>query len=368
MLDGKGGVLTPGLIDVESTLGVHEVSAESATTDLSDGRGPFTAGFRPAAGFDPMSVRIPITRKGGITSVVVAPEGGVLSGVGTWADLTGSISNRPTEADDVALFVTVGANGANHVGKARGALWMRLREIAEEARLLSSKARDFENRSLRELSLDPLHLRAFDRALKGELVFAVHAHKAADIAAVLDFGSWVKTTSRGKETLKIVILGGTEAWMVRDELAAAKAAVVLDPMEDGPQTFSRLRTREDAAVLLDKANVPLVLYVGGWDENARRLPQVAGNAVARGLDRNRALKAMTQTPAAIFGKTDRGVIAAGRRADVVLWSKDPFELDSVAKTVFIAGRAHSLDSRQDELARRYLRQPAPRPASKTERE
>ncbi len=364
VVDGKGGVLTPGLVDVEGTVGVREVSMEESTTDYEDKRSPWTPGFRPALGFDPHSVRIPITRKGGVTRVIVAPDGGVLSGIGTWAPLTGALEDRPSVDDDAALFVSING-GAAHTGKARGALWTHLMDLTEQARLYRAKAKDFDRNALRTLALSPLHLRAFDRALKGEVAFAARVDKAADIIALLEFAQWVKTSSRGKEKLRLVIVGGVESWMLAPRLAKENVAVVIDPMEDGPHEFNRLRTHSNAAGILDKAGVDVILYVSGWFENARRLRQIAGNAVAQGLDRQTAIKAMTQTPAKVFqsksgARKKRGVIAPGAVADVVLWSADPLELSTTAKVVFINGRAHSLDTRQDALARRYFRIKSPK--------
>ena len=89
--------------------------------------------------------------------------------------------------------------------------------------------------------------------------------------------------------------------------------------------------------------------------NLRRIRQAAGNAVAHGLAPDAALAAMTRNPAAIFGVSDRaGTLAAGRPADLVLWSGDPLEVTTLAERVFIGGQAVTMRSRQTELRDRYL--------------
>ena len=90
--------------------------------------------------------------------------------------------------------------------------------------------------------------------------------------------------------------------------------------------------------------------------NARKVRQLAGNAVAHGLPKDAALAALTAKPAEIFGLAgERGRIARGQIADLVLWSGDPLEVTSVADQVWIAGRAVEMRSRQTELRDRYLK-------------
>jgi imidazolonepropionase-like amidohydrolase len=90
-------------------------------------------------------------------------------------------------------------------------------------------------------------------------------------------------------------------------------------------------------------------------QRARRIRQVAGNAVAHGLPPEVALAAITATPAEIFGlSASRGRIAAGQIADVVLWSGDPLEVTTVAEQVWIAGASVEMKSRQTELRDRYV--------------
>ena len=84
------------------------------------------------------------------------------------------------------------------------------------------------------------------------------------------------------------------------------------------------------------------------------LRQEAGNAIAYGLDRDAALRAVTLDAARTWGVEARlGSLEVGKDADVVVWSGDPFELTTRAERVFIAGREVSLDTRQKQLFERY---------------
>ena len=89
--------------------------------------------------------------------------------------------------------------------------------------------------------------------------------------------------------------------------------------------------------------------------NARRMRQLAGNAVANGLPHEVAMQAMTINAASIFGVADQtGSIVPGKRGDLVIWSGDPLEVTSVAERVIIGGQVIPMESRQTKLRDRYL--------------
>ena len=99
---------------------------------------------------------------------------------------------------------------------------------------------------------------------------------------------------------------------------------------------------------------------GDASHNARKIRQLAGNAVANGLPWEDGLAGLTRVPAETFGVADRlGSIAVGKRADLVLWSGDPLEVSAVAMQVWLDGRAIPMRSRQTELRDRYLRAATP---------
>ena len=87
--------------------------------------------------------------------------------------------------------------------------------------------------------------------------------------------------------------------------------------------------------------------------NARTVTQLAGNAVRAGLPWQAALQAVTTTPARVFGRDDLGTIEVNARANLVVWSDDPFELSAKPTAVMIGGRIQPLESRQTLLRDRY---------------
>ena len=86
----------------------------------------------------------------------------------------------------------------------------------------------------------------------------------------------------------------------------------------------------------------------------------AGNAVAHGLNWDAALRAVTLTPAEIYGMADTaGSLEAGKAADVVIWPGDPLELTNFPEQVFINGEKVPMVSRQTLLRDRYLQADGP---------
>jgi imidazolonepropionase-like amidohydrolase len=147
-------------------------------------------------------------------------------------------------------------------------------------------------------------------------------------------------------------MGAVAGWRISGDLASRKIPVVVKPLTDIP-SFDALGATLENPARLAKAGATLVL--SSFDtHNARNLRQEAGNAIAYGLDRDAALRAVTLEPARVWGVADRvGSLEAGKDADVVVWSGDPFELTTGPEHVFIAGQEMSKDTRQRQLFEKY---------------
>ena len=133
-------------------------------------------------------------------------------------------------------------------------------------------------------------------------------------------------------------------------------------MSNIPSSFATLNQRQENAALLTRAGIRLAIVgTAGTDVtrfNARNLKYEAGNAVAYGMSHDEALRAVTLTPAELFGLSDRiGSLQPGRDANVVVWSADPFEFSTRVEHVFIRGREVKEPSRQDLLIERYKPHP-----------
>ncbi|MEK7703448.1 MAG: imidazolonepropionase [Myxococcota bacterium] len=347
VIDGTGKVLTPGLIETQTQLGLVEVELEATTRDFALDRVPLAPGFRAIDGFNANTVRVPLAREEGITSVVVSPRGGVIAGTGAWIDLESRGDLRTHVRPPVAMFGAIDTDAAAVAGGARGGIWLALRELIADARDYRTHVSAYPRGEVRPGSLSAQHLEAMLPVIDGKLPLVLAAQRASDIVAAIELAKAQK--------LRIIIAGGAEAWLVAKELAAARVPVIVRPSIQAPASFETLGARDDIATLLDRAGVPLIISAWDADQNIRRLRQEAGMAVAYGLPHGAALRAIIATPAAAFGKgATHGVLATGYRADLVLWSGDPLEVTSVVERVWVGGTEEGLDTRQRALARRYL--------------
>lgn len=353
-IDATGKWVTPGLVNASTQLGVVEIGAIADTRDVNArGREGIAAAFTVWEGFNPASALIAPARNEGITSVVVAPGGGLISGQAAMIDLLpGSVSDVLVRGP-VAMIAQIDNPGRASTG-ARGELLLRLREVLDDARLYARRRADFERNQTRDFAVSRLDLEALQPVLAGTLPLVIGADRASDIEAALKLAD--------DYDLRIMIAGGAEAWLVADKLAAAKVPVLTGAMQNIPGGFTTLGLRQENAGLLRRAGVEVVLVGNGPGDpdtfNVRNIRQEAGNAVAYGMTWDDALRAVTLTPAQVFGLGERmGSLQAGRTANVVVWSGDPFELSTVAEHVFIRGRAMDGDSRQDMLVRRYRQLP-----------
>lgn len=356
-IDAAGKIVTPGLYDAYSYIGVVEVSLVVETDDRVQSGARYTASFRVADAINPRSTLIPVNRIEGITRAVVTPAVAAESFSSPVAGLGSVIHLGGVEdylvARDAALYVHLGEEGAVLAGGARGLTLMRLREALQDARDFSEHRGAFETRARRQYSVSRPDLEALAETLDGERPVVVSVDRASDIRTALrladEFG------------LKLVVAGGAEAWMEADRLAAAQVPVILDPLENLPDRFESLGATLENAARLHAAGVT-VAFATGESHNARNMRQAAGNAVAYGLPWDAALAAMTVNPARIFGlEGATGSLQAGKDADLVIWDGDPLEVTSAAERVFIRGRDIPMVSRHTLLRDRYGNDAGPLP-------
>jgi imidazolonepropionase-like amidohydrolase len=152
--------------------------------------------------------------------------------------------------------------------------------------------------------------------------------------------------------VKLILAGAAEGWEIAAAIAAAGVPVLVEPMNNIPG-YDALGVRYANAAVLAKAGVKVALLETDTHKS-RNLRQQAGNAVSYGMTWDQALRAVTLSPAEIFGVADRyGSLEPGKVANVVVWSGDPFEFTTGVEHVLIRGKEIPLRSRQTELFERY---------------
>lgn len=345
VIDADGGWITPGIFTPFSQLGLIEVALEGATVDSRASESPFSVALDVSDGFNPAGTHIASSRLEGVTRAAIFPSTGWNLFAGQGALIETSNGSDSLFASQSFVFADLSQSGASTAGGSRPAAWAYLEAAFADARGYPGRfAGDHQGDALNRHDAAALL-----PVVRGRVPLVVNLDRAADIRRALRF--------QGENApLQLIIQGGAEAWMVADELAAAGVPVLVDPIRNLPGSFDSLGSTLEGAARLHAAGVTVAYTTETADGyfNARLLPQHAGNAVAHGVPWNDAFRAITLTPAEIYGVGDRfGALATGYAGDVVVWDGDPLEVMSGAVAVFIDGEPTEMESRQTRLADRY---------------
>jgi imidazolonepropionase-like amidohydrolase len=354
-IDATGKTVTPGFVDASTQLGVQEVAAVNDTRDMSArGKDNIAASFTVWEGLNPNSVLLAPARKEGITTFVIVPTGGLVSGQAALVDVVPGTTTDMIIRAPVAMVAEIGDPQSVGLGS-RGELIVKLRELLEDTKFFQTHRDAFDRAQTRPFSASRLDLEAMIPVVEGKLPLLVSVDRASDIDAAMRLAR--------EYNVKLMISSAAEGWMIADKLAAARIPVLTGAMNNIPAGFAALGQRQENAGLLRKAGVQVALIgnAGGGDEeafNVRNLKQEAGNAVSYGMTWDDALRAVTLAPAELFGAADRvGSLRPGLEGNVVVWSGDPFEFTTRAEHVFVRGREYTEKTRQDLLIERYRNLP-----------
>jgi imidazolonepropionase-like amidohydrolase len=368
VIDATGLEVYPGLFDPVTQIGLNEVSAVSATVDISE-LGDFNPELVAATAVNPASEHIPVTRANGITHVIAAPgtsgfdlqSGGIIAGQASAFNLAGwtmdemqlkrsaaMVINWPsiqTRSFDFATFdykEKPYADAKREYDKSVNELsdWLNRARHYAQAKETGSPAL-FE-RDLKLESLVPV--------VEGKLPALVIADDERDIRNAVDFCT--------KQNVKMILGGGAQAWKLKDLLKAKKIPVILGPTarlpekEDTPYDKPMTQPSE-----LFTAGIPFAFSSFGT-AFSRRLPQYAGAAVAYGLPHGEALKAVTSNAAQFFGLADQlGTIEPGKLANIIVTNGDPLEIQTEVRFLFIKGQLTSTENRHRQLYEQYRKRP-----------
>lgn len=347
IIDAKGKVVTPGLIGASTALGLVDVGFSAGTNDSNSSLTSISktgAAFDVSYAINPDSTLMAIARIEGVTSAATAMSrtGQLFNGQGAVISLANVA--QPIIKARSFISTSVSNDGADSTGGSRSVLWVSLQAALAEAKMAIGKSLTPSDEWHGDLSR--ADIAALIPLVKGDIPLLVDARRAADIRQVI-------ALKQGHPQMNIVITNATEGWRVANELADSNIAVILNPEANLPSTFDQLgATLKNAGRLADAG---VKVSIGMETHNIRLARQHAGNAVANGLSWQQGLAALTINVAKVYGIDKAlGSLAAGKQADLVVWSGDPLEVTETAEVVFIAGEKVDMQSRQSKLRDRYL--------------
>ncbi|MFQ5709536.1 MAG: amidohydrolase family protein [bacterium] len=348
----------PGMIAANTMLGLVEISAVRATRDFAE-VGDITPNVRAEAAINPDSELLPVARANGVTAALSIPGGGLISGTSALIVLDGWTWENLTLKAPVGLHVwwpRMGVNRAPWITKSekdqlkeRDERLQRIRDAFEEARAYL-KAKKAEQQKGVPFHESDLRWHAMVPFLTREAPVFVHANEIRQIQAAVD---WAK-----EEGVKMVLVGGRDAWRVADLLKENDIPVVIAGTHAVPmRRWEAYDAPFTNPVKLYQAGVKFCIAGPGGSFGAaheRNLPYEAATAAAYGLPKEEALKAVTLYPAQILGVADRlGSLETGKDATLIITDGDPLEIRTHVEKEFIQGRKIDLTSRHTQLYEKY---------------
>ena len=350
VIDATDKHIYPGFIATNSTLGLVEVDAVRATSDV-DELGDFLPHVRTAIAYDAESKIVESMRPNGVLVAQVAPRGGRISG---------SSSVMQMDAwnwEDAIIKEDEGIHLNWPRPYSRGRYWLgEDPSLKVNKNYLSNiqKLKTFiENAKVYDPKQNPVHLpyQAMKGLFEGSKTIYLHA---TDEKQIVDGISYLK-----KIGLKsIVLVGGNDSPKHIKFLKENNIAVIVSRPhrlpdredEDPKQSFKLASQLIDAGVLIS-------IDVSGRMERmyTRNLPFYAGSFAAHGIDKEVALQLITLNPAKILGIEDRlGSITKGKDATLFICEGDALDMrTNIIHHAFIGGREISLETHQTELWKRY---------------
>lgn len=353
-IDARGKRVYPGMWDSFTPVGLAEIGG-IATMNMRSELGDFNPNDRAIVAINVESEMIAITRSTGVTNVLTAPSGGIMSGQAavlhmagwTWEDMAanpsaayiinyprsgggrgGGFSPSPDQARSASERTTQQLNSLKDM--------LRTAKTYEEARAAGSQDFDLKLESMRPL-------------VRGDKLALVAADREDEIRGALALAD-----SFG---LMVAISGGDEAWKVADLLARKNVPVILGSLQSTPAPDAPYDAIYAQPGVLYRAGVKIAFSTGAAS-NARHVPYHAALATAYGLPPDAAMNALTIWPAEIFGVGDQlGSVEAGKIANVFIADGDPLDIRTHVSAIFIKGRNVPLDDRHTRLYEKWKARP-----------
>ncbi len=355
-IDLLGKHVYPGMIAAASVIGLTEIGAVAVTRDFSE-RGEVNPNVRAEVAYHPDSEIIPVTRSNGVLLAHSCPTGGLISGTSAVMMLDGWTWETSTLKAPAGLHINWPNMGAvrsryfriteEEASKRREETLKKLDTIFEEARryLVAKEAADQSGKI--ELETD-LRWEAMLPVLRREVPVFMHASEVRQIESAVEWAN--------RQNVKMVIVGGYDAWRVADLLKKYEIPVIYETVNSLPRRrWEDFDTPFTGPVKLYEAGVKYCISMGtGGASNHRNTPYEASKAASYGLPKDEALKSVTLYAAEVLGIADKaGSLEKGKDATLMITDGDPLEITTQVAQVYIQGKKIDMSDRHKILYDKY---------------
>ena len=355
-IDLQGKHVYPGMIAAASVIGLTEIGAVAVTRDFAE-RGDVNPNVRAEVAYHPDSEIIPVTRSNGVLLAHSCPTGGLISGTSAVMMLDGWTWETATLKAQTGLHINWPNMGAissrrfrrseEEVAKRREEAMKKLDSTFEEAQryLVAKEAANQSGRI--ELETD-LRWEAMLPVLRREVPVFMHASEVRQIESAVEWAN--------RHNLKMVIVGGYDAWRVADLLKKYEIPVIYETVNSLPRRrWEDFDTPFTGPLKLYEAGVKYCISMGtGGASNHRNTPYEASKAASYGLPKNEALKSVTLYAAEVLGIADKaGSLEKGKDATLMITDGDPLEITTQVEQVYIQGKKIDMSDHHKVLYDKY---------------
>ena len=322
-------IVTPGLIDVRSSVGLSGAYNIPADQDQLEKSSPIQPELRAIDAYNPEDKLVGFLRSNGITTLHTGHGVGSLASgqtmiVKTKRGLVDDVLVDPVAMVAMTLGPSVSANFPSPGNRSKQMAMLRTELLKAQGQAKSNAKDTTKGVELRQ--------QIFQQLLSGEVKALILANTSGEIMSAIRLAK--------EFNLKLVIEGGAEAYRLIPQIKASKAELIVHATMSraGGETINM--TMENAAILY-RAGIPVSIESGfeAYVPKSRVVLFEAAIAMVHGLPFQEALKAITINPAKLLGIDNRvGTIEKGKDADLVLFNGDPFEYSTKPCIVIIDGK------------------------------
>lgn len=337
IIDAKGSIVTPGMIDAHSHIGMWEDGLNFEGSDGNEETDPLTPHLRAIDAVNPMDRAFCEAAKAGITTVVTGPGsanpvGGQILAMKT----VGRCVDKMKICEPLAIKFALGENpksvynDKSQSPTTRMAVAAQIREILYKAAEYMEQINKANENDEEDMPDFDIKLEALLPLMRGKIPMHVHAHRADDIFTAIRIAEEFE--------LKIVLVHATEGHLICDELKEKNIPVLAGPILTDRSKPELKNQSEINPAVLTAAGIKTAIITDHPETPQKHLALCAGMAVKYGMSELDALRAITSVPAEICGLGNRiGKLSQGYDADIVIWNGNPLDITASPKTVFCNG-------------------------------
>lgn len=337
IIDATGKIITPGIIDAHTHIGIGEEGIGWEGKDYNEVSNPVTPQLRAIDAINPEDEGFKDAIKGGITTVMTGPgSANVLGGESLVMKTYGRTVEEMVILNPCGIKGAFGENpkrvyGTRNVPATPGtrmATASLMRDALVKAQNYLKKVEDAKKDGKhvdRELQQESVA-----RLLTKELPLRAHAHRADDIMTILRIAK--------EFDIDVTLEHCTEGHKIADIIAEAGVPAMVGPTMTARSKYELKDRSLDTPAILHQAGVKVSLITDHPVIPIQFLPLCAGVAIRHGFPEEEALKSITINPAEALGVADRvGSLEVGKDADIVIFDGHPLETRTKVEKVFING-------------------------------